>query len=114
MDIKRDIYGIDKLAGGEHNYGGWGTFFNFAPNVAANAGVLYTTYLLAASVLAGTAIGAGTAKLTAHGERDVDTVRKSYDNQRLMADIGYLKGKVRQEYDAQQNKTAPKAARIFN
>lgn len=85
-----------------------------AIKLVGDIGAVGATYLIAGTVLGGVGAGWLGAKLTAHGKADLDTVRKSYDNERLKADIGYVAGKAREEYEALQRKTAPKAARLIN
>lgn len=70
-------------------------------------------YLLAAAGLLGGTAGYLGAKLNAKDKQDIDTIQKEYENERLKSDLGYLSAKTKEEYDAQQNKVAPKAARIF-
>ncbi len=53
------------------------------------------------------------AKLNAHDKQDIDTIQKEYENERLKADLGYLSAKTRSEYEALQNKQAPKPARVI-
>lgn len=89
---------------------------NLLPAAVDSAGkltALGSTYLLGAAMLAGSSMGWGAAKITSKGQRDIDTVKKGYDNERLKADIGYLSAKLKQE-QADALQAAPKAARIFN
>jgi hypothetical protein len=76
-------------------------------------GAMGAAYLIAAAVAAGTGAGWLGAKMTAHGERDMDTMRKSYENQRLRADIGYLKSKVQQEHGAAKQQNDVRSARVL-
>lgn len=87
--------------------------FSDIHRLAADVLATSSSYLLAAAMGVGGTAGYLGAKMTAHGDRDIDTARKSYDNQRLRADLGYLSGKVRQEFDAQQRQQAPKPARVI-
>lgn len=116
-DIKRRVYGIGRPVLEKKAAGGlWAavmgvpsTLINAAGSVVGGA----SAYLLGAALLAGAGMGWGAAKLTSKGKRDIETVKKGYDNERLKADIGYLQAKLKQE-QADASITAPKAARIFN
>lgn len=54
--------------------------------------------LLAAAMLFGGGAGYLASKLTAKGEADMTTARKAYQNERAMADIGYLRTRLQDEY----------------
>lgn len=71
-------------------------------------------YLLGAAAVAGGAIGAFGAQLTAHGKQDEDTVKKEYENERLKADVGYVASRLEDEYNRSKENTKPKAARVLN
>lgn len=77
-------------------------------------GAMGATYLIAATLLTGTGAGWLGAKTFSHGDSDIETVKKSYENERLKSDIGYVRGKLQQELDYNKRQEAPKAARIFN
>lgn len=117
MSIRESIYGMgeppaapmQKQAGMSDLLPTWGDIHR----TISDLGATFSTYLLAAAMGLGGTAGYLGAKMTAHGDRDIDTARKSYDNQRLRADLGYLSGKVRQEFDAQQRQQAPKPARVI-
>lgn len=70
-------------------------------------------YVLGAALLGGASLGWVGSKLNAMGSQDEDTVRKGYENERLKADINYLRTKLRQENDEANRQKAPKAARIL-
>ena len=109
MDIRKDVYGLEKEALVD-------SFVNATTGIASGVGQLGAmgaVYLLAATALTGIGIGAVGAKMTAHGDLDIDTAKKMYENERLKADLGYLSGKVKTEYEAFKNKQAPKAARVL-
>lgn len=80
-----------------------------AGDLSSNAAVL----LIASLAGIGGATGWAAAKLNAHDKQDVDTIQKEYENERLKADLGYLASKTQAEYDAQQRKQPPKAARVI-
>lgn len=69
--------------------------------------------VLAAAAATGGAAGYTAAKLTEHNPQDIDTAKKEYENERLKADLGYLRSKVRAEAAAMENKKAPRAARVI-
>jgi hypothetical protein len=96
---------------------GVGAFFKSLFGAGSAAGDAVTNgalYMLGASVLAGGAIGAFGAQLTAHGKQDEDTVKKEYENERLKADVGYLASRLEDEYNRSKANTKPKAARVLN
>lgn len=70
-------------------------------------------YLLAMTGLTGIGVGYAAAKATAHGNKDIDTIKKEYENERLKADLGYLSAKTNSEYEAFKNKQQPKPARVM-
>lgn len=78
-------------------------------DIGANTAVM----LLAAGAGVGGAAGWLAAKMNAHDKQDIDTIQKEYENERLKADLGYLSAKTKSEYDALQNKQAPKPARVI-
>lgn len=84
--------------------------------LAQGATQLTTTgavYLLALTGATGVGLGYAAAKATAHGKKDIDTVKKEYENERLKADLGYLSAKANSEYTAFKNRQAPTAARVI-
>jgi hypothetical protein len=97
----------------------WGSFLlgtDQIASAAANSTGMLMSYLIAASLLTGTTIGWGAAKLSSPGKQDKATVRKSYTNERLNADIGYVRERLKQEQAQQQKALAgdsPKAMRVF-
>ena len=69
--------------------------------------------MLALAMLAGGGAGYMASKLSAKGKADIATAKKSYQNERAMADIGYLKTRLEDEYaESRQDKDAPKSMRI--
>lgn len=80
------------------------------------AGDLVSTgavYLLAAAATSGVGIGYAAAKMAAHGKQDEDTAKKEYENERLKADIGYLRARTNSEYQQFKNRQAVKPARVI-
>lgn len=107
-----DIQGMRKQA--------WGMDFSSvvqgSADLAANIGTMGAIYLIASSMLTGTLAGWTAAKLSVPSKQDKGTVRKAYDNERLTADLGYIKEKLRDEYNAskaQLGAEGPKAMRVF-
>jgi len=100
--IRKHVYGIQKE-------GTSGALATAATSIVSGTGL----YLMA--LLATSGIGAGWvgAKMTAKGDQDIDTVKKEYENERLKADLGYLKAKTESEYDAFKRQEDPKAARVI-
>ncbi len=82
---------------------------NGATELLATGGV----YLLALTGLTGIGIGYATAKATAHGNKDIDTIKKEYENERLKADLGYLSAKTKSEYADFKNRQQPNSARVI-
>jgi len=76
-------------------------------------GMLASAYLVAAATIGGMTAGGLTAKITSPGKSDMDTARKSYENERLKADIGYLKARLKQESDAANKVNEVKPMRVF-
>jgi len=68
--------------------------------------------LLAAAVLTGGGLGYVSAKLSAHGDADINTARKSYQNERTLADIGYVKTKLDDEYNDKKRLNKEKPMRM--
>lgn len=83
-------------------------------SLLGNIGTAAAVYLLAAAAATGVGAGYTAATMTAHGKQDVDTVKKEYQNDRLKADLGYLSGKVKSEYQQFKDQQAPKPARILS
>ena len=104
--IKEKVYGIKKKAFVTQAVGD-------AANAAVGIGTTGSVYLLALAATAGLGVGYVGAKMSAHGKQDIDTVKKEYENERLKADLGYLKGKTESEYEAFKRAKDPKAARVF-
>ena len=69
-----------------------------------NMASMASVYLIAGSILAGMGAGKLFAKFTSKGDQDVETAQKSYENERLKGDIGYLKARVQQEFADQQRR----------
>ena len=114
--IRRRVYGIGAPRMEKKAAPGFGPVMAVINSLVGGAGNLLSTgsaYLLGAALLAGAGTGWGISKLTSKGKRDIDTVQKGYDNERLKADIGYLAAKLKQE-KAEDSIEPPKAARIFN
>lgn len=109
MDIRKDIYGMEKTAFIDSLTS---TVTGLVSGVG-QLGAVGAVYLLAATALTGIGIGAVGAKMTAHSGLDMDTAKKMYENERLKADLGYLSGKVKSEYEAFKDRQTPKAARIL-
>jgi len=65
-----------------------------------------SVYLIAGSILAGMGVGKLAAKFTSKGDQDIETAQKSYENERLKGDIGYLKARAQQEFADQQRRKA--------
>lgn len=76
-------------------------------------GTTGAVYLLAAAAMGGIGLGYAAANITAHGKQDIDTAKKEYENERLKADLGYMKGKLNSEYQAFKNQQTPKPARVL-
>lgn len=118
-DIKRRVYGIGTRQGMMSKTAAPGTLaalLALLPGALEQAGqitALGSAYILGSAMLTGAGAGYAVSKITSHSARDMDTVKKGYDNERLKADIGYLDAKLKQER-ADANVAAPKAARIFN
>ena len=68
--------------------------------------------LLAVAMLTGGTIGWLASKLTAKGETDIDTARKAYQNERAMADIGYVRTRLQDEYNGSKLADEEKPMRI--
>ena len=121
MSIRKTVYGIPErgTVGMAKQAGGTPTLLPSVGDVLGigrDAFVLGSVYLLATAAGLGTGAGWAAAQLKAHGDRELDTARKSYENQRLRADIGYLKGRIQQEYGAyqkQQQQAGPRSARVL-
>ena len=79
----------------------------------ADVGTNTAVLLLAAGASVGGSAGWLAAKMNARAKQDIDTIQKEYENERLKADLGYLSAKTRSEYEALQNKQAPKPARVI-
>ena len=79
----------------------------------ADVGINTAALLLAAGASVGGGAGWIAAKMNARDKQDIDTIQKEYENERLKADLGYLSAKTKSEYDAMQNKQAPKSARVI-
>lgn len=69
--------------------------------------------LLAAAVLTGGGIGYTAAKMTAKGTADIGTARKSFQNERARADIGYLATKLKDEHMADKDLEKEKPMRMM-
>ena len=82
-------------------------------SLLGNLGTAAAVYLLAAAAATGVGAGYTAATMTAHGKQDIDTVKKEYQNDRLKADLGYLSGKVKSEYQQFKDRQAPKPARVL-
>ena len=82
-------------------------------HAVTDIGSMAAAYMVAAAVLGGAGLGWVGAKVTAKGERDTDTAKKSYEGERLKADIGYLQSKIQQEADAQKRKLEQKPMRLI-
>lgn len=108
--IRETVYGMKKEAFG------WSWLTTLAGNAGSALVELGTTgsvYLLALAATAGIGAGYAGAKMSAHGDQDIDTAKKEYENERLKADLGYLKTKTESEYDAFKRAQPPKPARII-
>ena len=71
-------------------------------------------YTVAAAALGGIGLGLGAAKLTAHDNKEIDTARKAFMNERLSADLGYLRSQLRNESMAASSSQDPvKSARLL-
>lgn len=113
MSIRQSVYGIEERGMRKQ---AWPTLLPIVGDTArtiGDLGAMGAAYLIAAAMAGGAGIGWAGAKFLAHGDRDIDTAKKSYENQRLRADIGYLKGRVQQEADAAKRKTQAQSARVL-
>lgn len=99
--IRKHVYGIQKEGGG--------ALATAATNIASGTSL----YLMALLATSGIVTGWVGAKMTAKGDQDINTVKKEYENERLKADLGYLKTKTESEYDAFKRQEDPKAARVI-
>ena len=79
----------------------------------SDVGTAGALLLIAGAAGIGGVGGYATAKLTAKGKQDMDTIQKEYENERLSSELGYLTARTRSEQARMQNQTKPKAARIF-
>lgn len=116
MSIRHSVYGVPERDIRKKAAFNMPVLMPIIGDTAKTVGDLGATgaaYLLASAMMAGAGAGWLGAKLTAHGDRDIDTMKKSYENQRLRADIGYLKGRVQQEADAAKRKAQPQSARVI-
>ena len=119
MSIRKTVYGMPERKQGMVKTAVIPELFPAAGVVLGtlrDVGVLGSVYLLASAAGLGSSAGWATAQLKAHGDRELDTARKSYENQRLRSDIGYLKGKIQQEFAAAQNQQqqpGPRSARVL-
>lgn len=114
MSIRTRVYGMPERGMGKK--AAWPVLLPFVGDIGKSVGdlgAMGAAYLIAAAVGVGTGAGWLGAKMTAHGARDMDTMRKSYENQRLRADIGYLKSKVQQEHDATKQQNDVRSARVL-
>ena len=85
------------------------------PEIAGLFGTLFNwsnAKLLAAAMMTGGAAGYFASKLTAKGESDMDTARKAYQNERAMADIGYLRTRLRDEFDKSRERDTERPMRM--
>lgn len=85
------------------------------PEIMGLGGALFNwsnAKLLAAAMLTGGAAGYLASKLTAKGEADMDTARKAYQNERAMADIGYLRSRLADEYTKARAEETEKPMRM--
>ena len=76
-------------------------------------GAMGVILLAATTGTTGIGIGYVAAKATAHGNQDIETSKKEYENERLKADLGYLSTKTMSEYDEFKKRQAPKPARVI-
>lgn len=116
MSIRQTVYGVQERQQVKQAAGQWPVVMPILGDTAktvGDIGAMGAAYLIAAAMSAGAGAGWLGAKFTAHGDRDIDTAKKSYENQRLRADIGYLKGRVQQEADAAKRKQQPQSARVI-
>lgn len=114
MSIRQTVYGVRERQ--QVKRAAWPVLMPIAGDTmktVGDIGAMGAAYLIAAAMFGGVGAGWLGAKFMAHGDRDIDTMKKSYENQRLRADIGYLKGRVRQEADAAKNKTQAQSARVL-
>lgn len=82
-------------------------------HAASGAVTAAVVTLLAGGAALGYGAGWGAAKLFSHGERDMDTIRKGYENERLKTDIGYVGSQLRNEIEQSKAQEPPKAARVL-
>ena len=116
MSIRHSVYGVperDMAKKAAFNIPVIMPILGDTARTLGDIGAAGAAYLIAAAMTGGVGAGWLGAKLTAHGDRDIDTMKKSYENQRLRADIGYLKGRVQQESDAAKRKAQPQSARVI-
>lgn len=120
MSIRKTVYGMPERKNGMVKTAVIPELFPSTAGVVLgtlrDVGVLGSVYLLASAAGLGSSAGWATAQLKAHGDRELDTARKSYENQRLRSDIGYLKGRIQQEFNAtqkQQQQPGPRSARVL-
>ena len=92
----------------EKRAAGWLPLFGDVANAAGSIASAASAYIIAAAILGGTGAGYVAAKTTAKGKQDIETAQKSYENERLKGDIGYLAARAQQEYDAQKRKNGSK------
>lgn len=114
MSIRHSVYGVPERT--MNKKAAWPVVMPVIGDTmrtVGDLGAMGAAYLIAAAMGAGVGAGYLGAKLTAHGDRDMDTMKKSYENQRLRADIGYLKGRVQQESEAAKRKQDAQSARVL-
>lgn len=107
---------LDKRAMLKQAWGVLDSLVNTGATIAdglSQLGALGCVYLLAITSATGIGIGYTAAKATAHGQQDIDTMKKEYENERLKADLGYLGAKTKSEYAAFKNKTPQVSARVI-
>lgn len=101
MTYKESIEAMRKQAG-------WTEPFIGGVKILGDAAQSAGAMLIAASLMTGVGTGWLASKLTSKGKVDMENARRGYENERLKADIGYLKGRIEQEHAAQKRKQAPK------
>lgn len=110
QSIRKNVYGLEVPGLHKSAFLPSGSILGTAGGAISAAGdmtALGASYLVAASLITGIGTGWLASKAAEHGKQDEDTARKGYENERLKADIGYLRGKLKQEYSQAQRKGEP-------
>ena len=112
MSIRETVYGIKPMKK-KALFGGLLPSVTDIGTAIRNIGAVAASYLIAGSVVAGVGTGYLAAKIPSKGKRDEETAKKSYTNERLKADIGYLSGKLREEWKASKQVDGTKSMTIM-